>query len=482
MNGRYGVTTTKAKHSKNAGASIRSAGSKRGTLRAVTYCRISADDELKGLGVGRQHTDTRAIADREGCTVVAELVDNNRSASKRARKAREQFAEMMTMVERGEVDVIITWKLDRFSRDPYELELLIRAAEDGIKIYTAHGHIDLSTRPGVMMARMLTMIAADEAEGISERATDKLRHDAMSGRPHWPRRPFGYTLSGEIVAAEADKLREIVQWIIDDGVSATEAARRLNEQGVAQASGKPWQSAGVKFLVTNVRNAGLREYHGEVVGPGTWPAIITEDEHRQVVAALAVRSQGARSGRRSLLTGMVCCGVCGETMTRTNVGSRAEFRCTKRADTGKGCGQSINAVAVEQFVTDMVMVRIGDVRAAKLRPAGDVSDGADGIRAQLAELAGMVGTDAMTMGEWKAMREPLIARLEVAEIAEANQDVGGAFARLVGETATLAERWDDLDIDLRRRIISTILWHVTIGASGGRGRLDLARVTPAWKQ
>ncbi|HRB03093.1 MAG TPA: hypothetical protein PLP26_06985, partial [Ilumatobacteraceae bacterium] len=149
-------------------------------------------------------------------------------------------------------------------------------------------------------------------------------------------------------------------------------------------------------------------------------------------------------------------------------------------DVGTGCGQSIMALALEAHVVEMVLEVVGEVRGATAAPA--ISHGADGVRAELQELADMVARGDLSMPEWKVMRAPLTARLQAAEAAAVRHDADAALARLVGSSATLAERWDDItDVDLKRRVIGLVLDHVTVAAARRRGRVDLDRIAPTWK-
>lgn len=84
------------------------------------------------------------------------------------------------------------------------------------------------------------------------------------------------------------------------------------------------------------------------------------------------------------------------------------------------------------------------------------------------------------MGEWKALRGPLADRLAAAEATLARTDAGSALARMTGDTATLADRWADLDVDLRRRLITLVLDHVEISKPRKPGVLDPDRVEPIW--
>lgn len=449
-------------------------------VTAVTYCRISADKLELGAGVDRQRADTDRVCEERGLRIIERVVDNDRSASKYARKAREGWLHVLEMLSSDQVGALVAYDLDRLTRKPDELAPLIAAAERGVKIITVTGSVlNLSTADGIFAARILLAVAEKEAANASRRQSAKLRHDAMAGRPHWPRRPFGFQLDTTVVEAEATWVRSMVDWIANEGISATECAVRLNAANVAQPSGKPWQSAGVKMLVTSPRIIGVRTYKGDVIGPASWHALVDETDWRRACASLAARSQGTRQGRRSMLTGLVKCGRCGAKMTRTNTGDKAEYRCTKHADVGTGCGQAINAPALEHHVSQMVLVALGDVTASIPAPLDGVDD-IDSLRADLASVAEMFGRGELTMQEFRAARSPLTARLNAAATTTAINDTATALARLAGDQPTLAARWPDIDVDLRRRLISLVVDHFVV-APAARRRLDLSRVTTTWR-
>ena len=53
---------------------------------------MSRDAEARGLGIGRQRKDGQALASRLGWPIVQEYSDNDLSASKYSRKARQGYA------------------------------------------------------------------------------------------------------------------------------------------------------------------------------------------------------------------------------------------------------------------------------------------------------------------------------------------------------------------------------------------------------
>src|SRR4051812_18670762 len=103
-------------------------------VSAVTYCRISNDPDGREAGVERQKKDVVTIAKRHGWTVVAQEEDNDRSASRYARKVRDGWARVMELVESGQVQALVAYDLDRLLRQPKELERLIDAAEHGLQV------------------------------------------------------------------------------------------------------------------------------------------------------------------------------------------------------------------------------------------------------------------------------------------------------------------------------------------------------------
>ena len=101
------------------------------------------------------------------------------------------------------------------------------------------------------------------------------------------RRAFGYAKGGRrVIESEAEEFRRAVDELLA-GTPLRLIAKRMNERGAQTTAGNPWHPSEVRTLLRNPRHAGLRVHRGEVVGKGTWPAIIDEDTHRAVVAILS---------------------------------------------------------------------------------------------------------------------------------------------------------------------------------------------------
>src|SRR5271166_1582581 len=98
------------------------------TTRAAIYLRISNDKTGEELGVSRQREDALGVCARNGWEPVV-YQDNDRSASRYAKKPRPQYEQMITDIEAGKIRAVIVYKADRLHRKPAEGEAFIDLAE-----------------------------------------------------------------------------------------------------------------------------------------------------------------------------------------------------------------------------------------------------------------------------------------------------------------------------------------------------------------
>jgi DNA invertase Pin-like site-specific DNA recombinase len=323
--------------------------------RAAIYCRISADRSGAGEGVGRQEAECRELAESLGWTVSAVLVDNDISAFSGRR--RPAYEELLAGLKAGEFDGLIAWAPDRLHRRLGDLEQLIGLVENtGVEVRTVRsGRVDLSTASGRVQARLLGSVARYESEMKGERHQAKAREMAQAGKPNGGGlRPFGFKPGGlEVDEAEADLIREAVSDVLA-GRSIISIVRSWNQTGVRTPTGRSWESHPCRSMLTRARLAGLREHKGVVVGPASWPAIISVEEHQMIQAVLQRRvTGGPRTPRKHLLgSGMLRCGLCGGFLQPKPSGQRPlSYACRFES----GCGKvRVQARHVEDFITEAV--------------------------------------------------------------------------------------------------------------------------------
>ncbi len=254
------------------------------TTHAVVYARISQDRTGAGLGVDRQTEDCRVLAEQLGWTVVDVFVDDDVSAY--SGRPRPAYEDMLRLLETGTVRGVLPWHTDRLHRSPVELERYINATEHrGVITHTVQaGELDLPTPSGRAVARTLGAWARFESEHKAERIKRAMHQGAKAGKFLGGAVPFGWTLTDGVPViheAEAAEVRAATRAVLA-GRSLGSIIRDLNDRGVTTGTGRTWTYATLRQLLVRPRNAGLAEWHGEIVGDSQFPAIVTRDEWEAV--------------------------------------------------------------------------------------------------------------------------------------------------------------------------------------------------------
>ncbi|MDP9365463.1 MAG: recombinase family protein [Chloroflexota bacterium] len=291
------------------------------SVRAVIYLRQSKDVEGTRAAVDRQAEDCNRLCERMGWQVVRVLTDNDTWATNG--KPRPGYVELFREIEAGACDVVVAWAQDRLLRDVREGEDLIDLVErTGVRIVTCQGgDHDLSTPDGRMHVRMMAVIAKGEVEKKAARQRRQARQAAEHG--HAPsRRAFGYRLDGSLDPEEAPVVRRAF-YLLFEGASLVRITDYLNGTGLVSVRGNRWHRKGVGYMLQSPRYAGWRVYHAgqpdELRTRGSWPTIVTDEEHEKAVALLTdpLRKPAGHRGtaRRWLGAGLFVCGRCAETGT-----------------------------------------------------------------------------------------------------------------------------------------------------------------------
>lgn len=120
------------------------------------------------------------------------LVDNDISAF--SGKRRPQYERFLELIERGEIDAVVAYHVDRLYRRLTDLGRLTEViTAHRVEVCTvAAGDIDLSTASGRFTAQVLAAAAEHESARTGERVSAEHRSNAENGRAHGGGRPFGY--------------------------------------------------------------------------------------------------------------------------------------------------------------------------------------------------------------------------------------------------------------------------------------------------
>jgi site-specific DNA recombinase len=426
------------------------------TIRAALYLRVSLDRSGEGLAVDRQRDACLRLVAYKQWEAIAEYVDNGVSATKK--RPRPEYERMKDDAAAGHFDVVVVYKVDRLTRRPIEIEDWITLNEKvGVNVATVEGDLDLSTATGQQVAGILASIARGEMKNKSDRQKDAHVQRAASGKPWLTRRPFGFEPDGiEHRLAEAKVIRGMYADLLA-GVSQSAIARDLNARGLTTTLGNPWQQTGVRMLLLNPRNAGLRAHKGSIVGKGSWKPIVNENTYRAARAILTTGMHPGGGAAKYLLSGVAKCGVC-ESSMRTAYTARGVrmYACSD------GKHVSRNAESVELYVTEFVLRVLSRPDARDLMRddrAPDVAEltlEVEALKRRSDDLAVQFADGAITGSQLAEASKRINANLAEAQTAMANRSRESVLGPLLG-AQDVRRKWESLTVDRRREVVRTLV-------------------------
>lgn len=498
--------------SRYAGVDLDRSITPKGVKLAGGYLRKSKEGELD-----LQRESVTGLAKRHGATIVDWYIDPDRSASRYRVKDREEFDRMIRDVRSGRLNMIIFYDSDRFSRDPAELEDMIDLCDEypGLAIEHEKGGLDLRTDDGRMMARFMCGRAAAESDATSRR--EKERHEAIAkaGRPSGGgMRPFGYEPGGmEIRESEAELIRDAVRRVLA-GQTVTGIATEWSGT-VPTAMGKNlWPSTNLRRLLRSARIAGLREHYTwrvvrnrkagtrrrvrEYAGkyPAKWPAIITEDEHQRIRILIPdEKPTGEAPARVALLSGMLWCGrpECKASDRKLAANKRnggPGYGCDREGGCGR-CGMSrkvmddwVKEAVISTYESRALTAAVKHETKAKAKGGVDPAVEIEKIEGQLAVLSrDRYVNQSIDDLEYRASREPLQAKLKVAQAKLVKVEPVDALAAAGVDAKTLRRDWPSMTLDRQRALIDGVVDRITL-LPGHRGAGNVGprqRIRIKWK-
>lgn len=476
-------------------------------VRAACYCRISSDPKDKRAGVTRQREDTAIMCEVNGWTVADFYVDNDKSVSN-GRDRREDWERLLADIRAGKIDAVVVWNQDRGWRKMADLEELRPVfAQHGVKLATTNiGVIDFGNPDDIFRAQVSTAISEMEVAKMRVRQLRAARQRAEQGKPKW-RKAFGYIpYTGtkeddkgvrELDPVTAPLVRRAYAMILT-GCSLGDICKLLNDAGAYGLNGRPWTATTVSLFLRSPRNAGLREYHGEIVGTGTWTPLVDETTWRAVQSILNQdsRKPGPKTVRRHLLTGLLECGKCGhhlagQWVTQKGCGPGAHaitYAC-------KGCrGVSVRAEHIEPVILNLVAGRLAMADAVDLLQAPQHDEErAERLRIERQTLLARRGeiaderADGLIDGVgYRRMVDRIDREIEAIDAQQVDAERARIFDGLPLGTGEVTAAIEALSPDRYREIVSTLFsLQVEPVGKGHRPpsgqRFDPDRVKVTWR-
>ena len=426
--------------------------------KAVIYARVStqrqADD---GVSMESQIEQCRIKATSLDAEVVHVFRDDGVSGRT---DNRPGFQAALAYCAAHRVGYFVCWSTSRFGRN---LEDALKNANQlrdwGTKAAYVHQDIDLETDAGWMLGVMTGMMDEIYSRNVSR---DTLRSMITASRDGFfvgGRAPFGYCVErvgkrSKLAVHEqhAAIVRTMFGLALNEGLGAQAIALRLNAGGLKR-EGKAWGKSSVAMILKNPRYMGERLFNqtknrtkerksaAEVVRVASHPEIVSKEDFERVQAMMKDRMPHEVGGTPKscfAFTGLLRCGVCGETLQivngtgRKNV-SYSYYACMAHKRGGaRCCLKNTPAAAFDTWMVDELL--------AKVLTTNVVEKVVSDIRANGGRWA----------EERELRRKALVAELRTAErkresLYEAVEELGKATPGLAGMMQRLAEHGQTID-------------------------------------
>lgn len=318
----------------------------------VAYLRVSTEAQTEKYGLDMQKQKILEYCEKNNVKIDKWYVDGGYSGSN---IDRPDMQALLDDSEKGMIDTVYIYKLDRMSRDVIDtLNLLHRVLPNyGVKVVSMTEDLRFENPMDKVMIGVNAIMGQYEREVIYMRTRAGMKERVKKGL--WMGGgmvPWGYRYDRNDgilhpVPEQAEMVRRAYQMYID-GYSCENIAKILGfkaERIVIQ-------------ILKRKSNIGLIEYKGEVY-KGLHEPIVDEKIFYQAQECMKKRTTNSHVANKYVLSGLCYCGVCGARMRYMKWGKYHKIVCYSQYS-GKeymikdpNCDNpGINAEEVEETVED----------------------------------------------------------------------------------------------------------------------------------
>ena len=323
--------------------------------RIINYIRKSREEELREEQTGidaleRQRIQMEAVLRQYG--IPFDQVKEVGSGDKI--ETRPVFQQVLKDLEKGKYQAIACRDIQRLGRGSYaDMGKIYELLESKrIPIITEHRIYDPRNADDAKFIRMQLFISREEYFMIKERLVGARYFKAKEeGKFMGSRPPYGYranpkTKKLEPFEKEAEIVRLIFQWYVEEDLGYQAICSRLRDMGVpTYMNGENWRGTVIRKILKNpvyigdiyyrmtevVRNQKiLRPKEEWIVHQGAHPPLIEEALYYKAQEKMQTKGKGILPVRvqfqPSELAGIVWCGECGQKWVRQSSVQRYQKR------------------------------------------------------------------------------------------------------------------------------------------------------------
>lgn len=303
--------------------------------RVAAYARVSTEkaEALSSLANQIEHY-RHMFAANPNYVLVGVFSDNGISGAK---SARPEFQKMIEMAKNGEIDLIYTKSISRFSRNLMTtLQIIKELKAIDVGIYFEEQRMNTLDNKSEFTLNLLSVFAETELKSMSGNMRWRIMKDYEEGKLWGGGDYTGYKIVNRRYVLDPETA-PIVRRIYDmylSGIGDHKIAKLLELEGVPTTRGGKWGHATIQMILTN------RNYTGDLVLQRTYTKdykstrhlnkgqadyFVVENDHEPIIDketflnAQILRSQKAKMHNTEkpkqkvvrTFSDLLYCGICG---------------------------------------------------------------------------------------------------------------------------------------------------------------------------
>jgi len=321
-------------------------------MKYIIYARKSTEeDDRQILSIEAQLVELREFAAKEKLEIVASFEE----AKTAKEPGRVKFAEMLSLIEKGKAEGIISWHPDRLARNSVDGGRIIHFVDRGlIKSLKFPTFWFEPTPQGLFMLNIAFGQSKYFVDNLRENVKRGLRQKIRNGAwPGWA--PVGYlnnskTRGVDIDPEKAPKMRKIFELYATGQYTFHALAKWCRDNDLKGNTGSYLRVASIQKNLQNIFYVGLMKWKGEIF-EGKHEPLISKKLFDKCQEVMAKRGKVRPDERHHFaLLGLMKCATCGCSITaqyaKGNGGIYTYYRCSKK-----------RGVCAERYISEKQLVR-----------------------------------------------------------------------------------------------------------------------------
>lgn len=322
-------------------------------MKCVIYIRVSTEEQAKhGYSIAAQLEKLKAYCISQGWEVVSVFIDDGYSAKD---LERPKFTLMMDEIKKGNIDVLLVYRLDRLTRSVLDLYTILQVLdENNCSFKSATEVYDTTNAMGRLFITLVAAIAQWERENLAERVRMGMEKKTKLGLWKGGTPPYGYQIIDKALSIDEHE-KKVVKNVFElaKTIGFYSIAKQFTVKGFTTRKGGDWHVDTVRDIANNPVYAGyltfnesLKEYKKppkeQKLFEGNHERIIPREEFWELQDILDKRRTfgGKRETSNYYFSSILKCGRCGHSMSGHKSAGKKTYRCSgKKA--GKKCTSHI---------------------------------------------------------------------------------------------------------------------------------------------